>query len=114
MWFAEFLAGAHRLELGVERTDDLVVDQPLGRPESDHHLVFFDPLQVLLEGAEDGPVEKQAEADVLMNECWKAQNGKLVFNGKGHNLCTIKDYKDFEMIVDWRINKQGDSGIYLR
>ena len=38
----------------------------------------------------------------------------IVFNGKGDNLCTVKDYGDFEMLVDWRITKDGDSGIYLR
>jgi hypothetical protein len=26
----------------------------------------------------------------------------------------VKEYGDFEMIVDWRITKKGDSGIYLR
>jgi hypothetical protein len=26
----------------------------------------------------------------------------------------VKDYGDFEMIVDWRITKDGDSGVYLR
>ncbi|EFK97414.1 protein containing DUF1080, partial [sediment metagenome] len=36
------------------------------------------------------------------------------FSGKGHNLVSSKNYKDFEMIVDWLITKEGDSGIYLR
>jgi hypothetical protein len=26
----------------------------------------------------------------------------------------VKEYGDFELIVDWRITKKGDSGIYLR
>jgi len=30
------------------------------------------------------------------------------------NLCYIKEYGDFELLVDWRITKKGDSGIYLR
>ncbi len=29
-------------------------------------------------------------------------------------LCSIKEYGDFEMIVDWKISKEGDNGIYLR
>jgi len=59
--------------------------------------------------------EKQAGANELMLTNWKVQNGTLVFMGTGYdNICTIKEYGDFEMIVDWRINKKGDSGIYLR
>jgi len=38
----------------------------------------------------------------------------VVFSGKGDNLCTEKKYGDFEMYVDWKINKNGDAGIYLR
>ena len=56
----------------------------------------------------------QAEADEEMRAHWKAVNGVLVFDGKGHSLCTTRDYKDFEMFVDWKIEKEGDSGIYLR
>jgi HEAT repeat protein len=56
----------------------------------------------------------QAEADEDMRLHWKVVNGILVFDGKGHSLCTARDYKDFEMFVDWKIEKEGDSGIYLR
>jgi HEAT repeat protein len=58
--------------------------------------------------------EKQKEANNKMTETWSVRDNTIVFNGKGANLCTIKDYGDFEMIVDWRITKEGDSGIYLR
>jgi hypothetical protein len=56
----------------------------------------------------------QVKADERMREHWKAENGELVFDGKGDNLCTKKDYGDFEMLVDWKIPPRGDSGIYLR
>ena len=49
-----------------------------------------------------------------MREHWKAENGEIVFDGKGDSLCTKKDYGDFEMLVDWKIPPKGDSGIYLR
>ena len=45
---------------------------------------------------------------------WSVRDGTIVFDGKGDNLCTVKDYGDFEMLVDWKITKDGDSGIYLR
>ncbi|PWD97853.1 family 16 glycoside hydrolase [Marinilabilia rubra] len=56
----------------------------------------------------------QEKANEEMHETWSVQDGKIVFNGKGANLCTVEEYGDFEMIVDWRITKDGDSGIYLR
>lgn len=57
---------------------------------------------------------EQAKADERMRQHWNIVDGVLVFDGKGKALCTAKDYKDFEMYVDWKIHKGGDSGIYLR
>ena len=56
----------------------------------------------------------QAVADASMRSHWRVAGGILVFDGKGESLCTAKDYADFEMLVDWKIEKGGDSGIYLR
>jgi HEAT repeat protein len=56
----------------------------------------------------------QAEADADMRAHWKAVGGVLVFDGGGHNLCTLEDFGDFELFVDWKIAPNGDSGIYLR
>ncbi|MDR0713046.1 MAG: DUF1080 domain-containing protein [Bacteroidales bacterium] len=58
--------------------------------------------------------EKQKKADEIMRRYWKVENGMLVFEGPGDNLCSTKDYGDFEMYVDWRIAAKGDAGIYLR
>jgi hypothetical protein len=59
--------------------------------------------------------EKQVKADEIMRRDWKVDNGLLVFEGKGYdNLCSVKDYGDFELYVDWRITAKGDAGIYLR
>jgi len=58
---------------------------------------------------------EQAKADSIMRCHWKVEDGMLIFNGEGfHHICTVKDYGDFEMLVDWKIQKNGDSGIYLR
>ena len=56
----------------------------------------------------------QSKADEDMRARWKVVDGALCFDGKGHSLCTVKDYGDFEMLVDWKIEAGGDSGIYLR
>ncbi|MBX3413872.1 MAG: DUF1080 domain-containing protein [Pirellulales bacterium] len=56
----------------------------------------------------------QKGADEKMRAHWSVSDGMLVFDGHGHSLCTTKDYGDFEMWVDWKIEPKGDSGIYLR
>jgi HEAT repeat protein len=56
----------------------------------------------------------QAEADADMRTHWRVIDGVLVFDGEGRSLCTVRDYADFEMFVDWEIQPKGDSGIYLR
>lgn len=56
----------------------------------------------------------QKGADEKMAAHWKVQDGVIVFDGKGDNLCTAKDYGNFELYVDWKIEKGGDSGLYLR
>ncbi len=56
----------------------------------------------------------QKEADSKVAENWFVKDGMIVFDGHGNNLCSKKMYRDFDMLVDWRINKNGDSGIYLR
>jgi hypothetical protein len=58
--------------------------------------------------------QAQKEADEKMRAHWNVEDGALVFDGKGDSLCTAKDYGDFELLVDWKIKENGDSGIYLR
>ncbi|MEO7297214.1 MAG: DUF1080 domain-containing protein [Verrucomicrobiota bacterium] len=58
---------------------------------------------------------EQAKADELMRQNWTVENGQLAYHGKGFdNLCSAKDFGDFELLVDWKIGPKGDSGIYLR
>ncbi len=56
----------------------------------------------------------QATADQQMRDHWKVVDGALAYDGEGNSLCTARDYEDFEMLVDWKIGPEGDSGIYLR
>lgn len=59
--------------------------------------------------------QEQAKANAQMMKDWYIENGVIGFKGEGYNnICTIEDYGDFEMLVDWKITKGGDSGIYLR
>jgi len=46
---------------------------------------------------------------------WTVKDGVIHCDGKGGvSLQTVKDYGNFELMVDWKIQKKGDSGIYLR
>lgn len=58
--------------------------------------------------------KKQIEANLKVQGNWSVKDGCIWFNGSGNNLCSIAEYGDFEMLVDWKISKEGDSGIYLR
>jgi hypothetical protein len=64
------------------------------------------------------PADELAAAQKLADESarahWRVENGVIVFDGKGQNLCTAKDYGNFELYVDWKIEEDGDSGIYVR
>ncbi len=79
----------------------------------------------LLKGPNDNPIKRaalspeerqaaQQSANEDMCAHWKVENGEILFDGKGRSLCTIKDYANFEMLVDWKLPAHGDSGIYLR
>jgi len=57
----------------------------------------------------------QARADEIMRASWKVENGALVYRGTNFdNLCSAKDYVNFELLADWKIEPYSDSGIYLR
>ena len=60
--------------------------------------------------------DAQVKSDKEAFENWIVENGNLIFNGNGNNLCSAKNYGDFEMYVDWKLypGKEPDAGIYLR
>lgn len=75
---------------------------------------FFAPPHKMAEMTPDqikAAVEKVAPQ---VAQHWKAAGAEIVTTGHGQNLCTEKDYADFDLTVDWMIQKNGDSGIYLR
>jgi hypothetical protein len=56
--------------------------------------------------------QKTANDKILPH--WKAEDGVLINDGLGGNLATAKDYGNFELCCDWKIEPKGDSGLYLR
>jgi hypothetical protein len=61
--------------------------------------------------------ELQAERTMAAMGQWKVVDGAIHLTPPkkgGVSLVTEKDYGDFELLLDWKIEKNGDSGIYLR
>lgn len=58
--------------------------------------------------------KEQQKADSIMRKGWYVKDGVLNFSGEGENICTVKQYRNFDMYVDWKIEPKGDAGIYLR
>lgn len=61
---------------------------------------------------------KQQAADKEMLRNWSVVNGCLAYTGTGYdNLCTERQYRDFELYLDWKLDPSGkepDAGVYLR
>jgi len=57
---------------------------------------------------------KNWKADKSVAQHWKVRDGVLLYDGKGQSLTTEKQFGDFILYVDWKIEKGADSGIYLR
>lgn len=58
--------------------------------------------------------EAQAAADKKFLPHWSARDGVLHYDGKGNSLQSANDYGNFELMLDWKIGKGGDSGVYVR
>jgi len=57
----------------------------------------------------------QADRNKVAFEHWSVKDGAIAMDSKGGvSLVTEKDYGNFELHLDWKIEKNGDSGIYIR
>jgi hypothetical protein len=70
--------------------------------------------RALLEMPEDKRVAQIDEWTADMKAHWTAEGPELVNDGHGAYATTIKDYGDFELLVDYKTVPAADSGIYLR
>ena len=61
--------------------------------------------------------DRKAKQEIWNKELqkdWFVENGELVNNGNGPYATTIKEYKDFELLIEYKTVAKADSGIYLR
>ena len=58
--------------------------------------------------------KQDAEWTADMRAHWRAEGPELVNDGQGKYATTIKEYGDFELLIDYKTVPLADSGIYLR
>jgi hypothetical protein len=59
--------------------------------------------------------EAQIKADTLAAANWRVEAGELVYRGTNYdNLVSARDYVNFELLAEWKIEPLADSGLYLR
>src|SRR5690606_19865040 len=57
---------------------------------------------------------QQAKWDAELHDHWRVEGADLVSDGHSPHLVTARKYSDFELLVDWNLAPNGDSGVYLR
>ncbi len=78
-----------------------------------HGMPHFDPRQLKALSAEEQE-KKKAEWQAELNKHWSVENGELVNDGNGAYATTDKEYKDIELLLEYKTVGKADSGIYLR
>jgi hypothetical protein len=58
--------------------------------------------------------KQDAEWTADMQAHWRAEGPELVNDGAGKYATTIKEYGDFELLIDYKTVPRADSGVYLR
>lgn len=113
----DFVVGSDAVKTAPEGFETLFNGRDLTNWKGVTTVEKFDNPKVRQAATPEKRAEIQAIADGQMRDHWHVRDGALFFDGfkGGYSLATIKDYKDFEMYVDWRtLSVEGDSGLYLR
>jgi hypothetical protein len=78
-----------------------------------HGQPHLNPSELAGMSAEQRQVKQdQWNADVKQH--WRVENGELVNDGAGVYLVTDKEYRDFDLSLEFKIQAGADSGVYLK
>ncbi|MBM3858656.1 MAG: DUF1080 domain-containing protein [Verrucomicrobia bacterium] len=58
--------------------------------------------------------KKRAASIEDIKQHWRVENGELVNDGKGLYATTDKNFRDYELLIDYKTVPKADSGIYLK
>lgn len=72
-----------------------------------------DPVKRAALPPEELKVRNEEDAKNLL-EHWRVENGEIVNDGQGVYLTTDEKFGDIELLLDFKIQPKGDSGVYLR
>lgn len=104
-------------ELPVTERDNLSPAgfRPLfnGKDLKGWHGHFANPSE-LAQMSEQERTERKQSTLSRTAQHWQVKAGVLTFDGRGDSLVTNEEFGDFELLIDWKIEPGGDSGIYLR
>jgi hypothetical protein len=78
-----------------------------------HGRPHFSPIK-LAEMPEEERAAKLAKWQADAEQHWRVENGELVNDGKGAYLVTNRDYRDYELHLQYKTVAGADSGIYLK
>ena len=72
-----------------------------------------DPRKYLAMSADE--FKKKHDASLAdIHKHWTVENGELINDGEGLFLTTDKNYRDIELLIDYKTVPRADSGIYLK
>ncbi len=78
-----------------------------------HARPHFSPIKL----AEMSDEERDAKMEEWMADAkqhWSVENGELVNDGHGAYLVTNQEFRDYELLIDYKTVARADSGIYLK
>ncbi len=78
-----------------------------------HGMGHFDPYKLQEMSDEERAAKREADTKDA-HKHWSVENGELVNDGHGAYLTTNKNYKSFDLWLDYKTVAQADSGVYLR
>lgn len=64
--------------------------------------------------SEEDQQAKIAELEKTTGEAWRVEEGQIINEGKGPYLTTKREFRDFELMIDFKLEAEGDSGVYLK
>lgn len=64
--------------------------------------------------SEDEQIQVIEDGFDAMEKFWRVEDGEIVNDGEGPYLSTLQEYRDFELLIDYKTVAKADSGIYLK
>jgi hypothetical protein len=55
-----------------------------------------------------------AELEATTDKSWRVEDGQIINDGQGPYLTTKRNFRDYELLIDFKLEAGGDSGVYLK